>query len=163
MSFNFDNAMGNDTDNFFASSLSSAASADYNAPVDVTLVQQMASLLNPAQAALLNRVLLSLPLSGGADAQAIFGEASTDTTTDMASNSSDPIRAVNFVVGVSSWASLVHRPQNTQLTLYTLSGTPSGNVILDSCHISYRYIPPDVLFGFAGRISDIQAGKEIGL
>jgi hypothetical protein len=102
MSFNFDNAMGNDTDNFFASSLSSAASADYNAPVDVTLVQQMASLLNPAQAALLNQVLRSLPLSGGADAQAIFGEASTDTTTAMVANSSDPIRAVNFVVGVSS-------------------------------------------------------------
>lgn len=120
--------------------LSSVPLVDYNAPVgvNVTLVQQLGPLLDSAQAALLNRVLLSLPLSGGATAQSIFGQQSTDKTTDMAPNSADPIQAVNFMVGVSY-------------------GTPSGNVVLESCHISYRYIPPDVLFGFTGRIFNIQA------
>ena len=108
MSFNFDITMENDTDRVLTPSLSSVASADYNAPINVTLVQQMSSLLNSTQAALLNRVLLSLPLSGGAAAQAIFGRESTDMTTEMAANSSDPIKAVNFVVGLCLWANLHH-------------------------------------------------------
>ena len=60
----------------------------------------MLQFLNPAQSALLDGVLLALPLPGGADAQRILGDKSTETTSNTAANSSDPIRAVNFMVGV---------------------------------------------------------------
>ncbi|KAJ7089902.1 hypothetical protein B0H15DRAFT_800533 [Mycena belliarum] len=113
-------------------------------PTVLTVYQQLNTLLHPIQSELANQAL-GVVLDS-AKALELLGQQSNNPVEVSAiaedgTESKRTLQGMNFMVGVCST-------------------TPSGNIILEFCHIGYKYDEPDVLLGLE-HIFDMSALSHI--
>ncbi|KAJ7068897.1 hypothetical protein B0H15DRAFT_958071 [Mycena belliarum] len=118
------------------------SSPSYNAgPMGLTVYNQLVDALSPMQRVLLNLVFGALAIPGHAtDALDLLRKRSTISVVEASENSESEVKdskLVSFMVGM-------------------FHSNPSGNIILETCHIGYKYRTLRLPFGQQG-IYDIWA------